>query len=144
MLGLNKVCLIGYVGRDPEVKVDNPDNKKVSFSLAVTTMRRENTDNTEWFNIAAWGRLAEIAEKYVRKGMPLYIEGRFRSYEFTDNLNMQRRGYEIVADNLIMLSNKDDKFPADNIQNEQQLGATPTNVDLEIEESFEPSDELPF
>ena len=53
MLGLNKVCLIGYVGRDPEVKVDNPDNKKVSFSLAVTTMRRENTDNTEWFNIAA-------------------------------------------------------------------------------------------
>lgn len=47
MLGLNKVLLIGYVGRDPEIKVDNPDNKKVSFSLGVSTMRRDNVDNTE-------------------------------------------------------------------------------------------------
>ncbi|MDI6833020.1 MAG: single-stranded DNA-binding protein [Bacteroidales bacterium] len=144
MLGLNKVLLIGYVGRDPEIKVDNPDNKKVSFSLGVSTMRRDNADNTEWFNISAWGKLAEIVEKYVKKGMPVYIEGKFRSYEFTDNQNNQRKGYEVVADNVIMLSSKDDKFISDSIPNEQPYNNIPIHNDLDADDNFEPSDDLPF
>lgn len=144
MLGLNKVLLIGYVGRDPEIKVDNPDNKKVSFSLGVSTMRRDNVDNTEWFNVSVWGKLAEIVEKYVKKGMPVYIEGKFRSYEFTDNQNNQRRGYEVVANNLIMLSSKDDKFISDPMPNEQPYNNIPIHNDLDADDNFEPSDDLPF
>lgn len=144
MLGLNKVLLIGYVGRDPEIKVDNPDNKKISFSVGVSTMRRDNADNTEWFNVSAWGKLAEIVEKYVKKGMPVYIEGKFRSYEFTDNQNNQRRGYEVVADNVIMLSSKDDKFSSESFPTNQPYNNIPINNDLEAEDNFEPSDDLPF
>jgi single-strand DNA-binding protein len=144
MLGLNKVLLIGYVGRDPEIKVDNPDNKKVSFSIGVSTMRRDSADNTEWFNVSAWGKLAEIVEKFVKKGMPIYVEGKFRSYEFTDNQNNQRRGYEVVADNVIMLSSKDDKFPSDALPAGQPYNNISINNDLEADDNFEPSDDLPF
>lgn len=113
MATLNKVTLIGYVGKEPDVRyLETPEHPKVAqFSLA-TTERMKSKDGevkelTEWHNIVAWRGLADVTEKYIRKGMPLYVEGRLRTRSWESNGKTAYRT-EIVADNIQMLGNKSD------------------------------------
>ena len=109
---VNKVILIGNVGADPEVRYLDGGVAVANLRLATTERYRnkngENVDQTEWHNIVLWRGLAEIVEKYVKKGMRLYIEGRIRTRSWDDQNGVKRYTTEIYADNMQMLSFKQD------------------------------------
>jgi len=112
-MSVNKVILIGNVGRDPEIRyVDG--RPLASFSMA-TTERAFTTRNgahvperTEWHNIVMWDRAAETAEKYIRKGSRLFVEGKLRSRVWEDRNTIKRTVTEIVVDNFEILSRPTD------------------------------------
>lgn len=105
--GLNKVMLIGQVGRDPEMRYTPSGKPVTSFSVATsrtwTTSEGERREATEWFNVVAWRDLAEICKQHLRKGCTVYIEGRLqtRSWESADGQRHYRT--EVVADQMILL-----------------------------------------
>ena len=109
---VNKVILIGNVGADPDVKYLEGGVAVASLRLATTERYRnrngENVEQTEWHNIVLWRGLAEVVEKYVKKGMRLYIEGRLRTRAWEDQTGAKRYTTEIYADNMQMLSRSDD------------------------------------
>ena len=110
---INKVTLIGNVGRDPEIKNSKNGDAFATFSLATTYSYRpqnggDRVDNTEWHRIVAWKNLAEQAGKYVVKGRKLYVEGRIQSRQYTDNNNVQKTAYEIVATSIEFLDSPKD------------------------------------
>jgi single-strand DNA-binding protein len=114
-MSLNKVMLIGNVGRDPEVRYldGNSGNAKVAtFTLATTERYRdrngETRENTEWHNIVAWRGNADVAERFVKKGTQLFIEGRIRTRSWDDQSGNKRYTTEIIADNLQLLGKKSD------------------------------------
>lgn len=112
---LNKAMLIGNVGKTPEIRTVNGD-KVANFSLA-TTYKGNGNDNTEWHNIVAWGRQAEIVEQYVRKGSPLFIEGAIRTRSWEDQQGGKRYTTEIMANIIQLLGGKaqqdvEDDLPA--------------------------------
>ena len=108
---LNKIMLIGNLGKDP--KMDYlPSGKAVTkFSLAVSRRMRdrdtgERREETQWFNIVAWDQLAETCNQYLHKGSKVYIEGRMTSHKYTDNSGVERTAWEVTADNMEMLDPK--------------------------------------
>ena len=108
---VNKVILIGNVGADPEVYTSESGVKSARIRLATTerfTDRQSGAKRelTEWHTITLWRGLADIADRYVRKGSQLYIEGRLHTREWTDRDNIKRYSIEIVADNMQMLGAK--------------------------------------
>lgn len=119
-MSLNKVMLIGNIGRDPEVKTldgSNGSQKVATFTLATGEKYKDRNgelqEKTEWHNIVAWRNVADICEKYIRKGMQVYIEGRLRTRSWQDKDGNTRYTTEIMADNLQMLGKKEEK-PAGN------------------------------
>ncbi|MBO4586274.1 MAG: single-stranded DNA-binding protein [Bacteroidales bacterium] len=112
MIGVNKVILVGNVGKIPDV-VSFPSEgaapvKKASFPLATTEYRR-NRDNerveiTEWHNVVCWRGLADVAERILHKGAQIYVEGRLQSRTWEDKEGNKRHVTEVVADNLLLLS----------------------------------------
>lgn len=113
-MSLNKVMLIGNVGRDPEVRyLENSGNAKVAtFTLATTEKYRDRNgemrENTEWHNIVAWRNSADVVERFVKKGTQLYIEGRIRTRSWDDQTGNKRYTTEILVDNLQLLGRKAD------------------------------------
>ncbi|MBP6977406.1 MAG: single-stranded DNA-binding protein [Bacteroidales bacterium] len=107
MAGINRVILIGNLGRDPEVRHLDNGLVKASFSLATTeTFKGKDgnpTDHTEWHNIVLWRRLAENAEKYLRKGSQIYLEGKIRTRKWEDKDGNTRYTTEIEGSSMIML-----------------------------------------
>ncbi len=107
MGSLNKAILIGNLGKDPEVRAIASGAKVANFSIATTesyTGKDGNkVDKTEWHNIVMWRGLAEVAEKYLRKGSQVYIEGRLQTRSWDDQNGQKRYTTEIVADNMVML-----------------------------------------
>ncbi|KAF0195570.1 MAG: single-strand DNA-binding protein [Bacteroidetes bacterium] len=107
--GVNKVILIGNLGKDPEIQNFDKGVKKASFSLATTETYRnregQDIEQTEWHNIILWRGLAEVAEKYLRKGSQVYIEGRIRSRSFEKD-GQKRYITEIEGDTLNMLGGR--------------------------------------
>ena len=116
MRGLNKVFLIGHLGADPEVRRLEGGSTVAQFRIATTEYFKGKDGNraeqTEWHNIVVWNKLAEVAEKYLKKGSAVYVEGRIRSREYTDKNNIQRRAYEIIANSFNMLDKKPEGMPA--------------------------------
>ena len=106
---INKAILIGNVGKDPEVK-HFENNVKASFSLATsetyTPKGGEKVTQTEWHNIVAWGKLAEIIEKYVKKGQSLYVEGKINYRSYDDRDGNKKYITEINASSIQMLGGK--------------------------------------
>ena len=104
--GVNKVILVGNLGRDPEVQSFENGVKKATFSLATTEGYRkegERAEHTEWHNIVLWRGLAEVAEKWLKKGSTVWIEGKIRRREYEDKEKQKRFIYEIIGDNMVML-----------------------------------------
>lgn len=114
MAGINKVILIGNLGKDPEVRTIDNGAKVATFSLATTeTFRSKSGDKveqTEWHNIVLWRGLAEVAEKYLKKGVTVYIEGKIRTRKYEKD-GQSRYITEIVGDTMTMLSRKDSGIP---------------------------------
>ncbi|MBR1869178.1 MAG: single-stranded DNA-binding protein [Bacteroidales bacterium] len=113
-MSLNKVLLIGNAGRDPEVRYTdgNGGAKVATFTLATSERFKgrdgEVRENTEWHNIVAWRQSADIAEKYIRKGTQVFIEGRIRTRSYTDQAGVKKYTTEIVVDNLQLLGRRPD------------------------------------
>ncbi|MBR2475946.1 MAG: single-stranded DNA-binding protein [Bacteroidaceae bacterium] len=138
-MAVNKVILVGNVGKDPEVRYVESNVAVANFPLATSergyTSRSgvQIPERTEWHNIVLWRGLAEVAEKYVKKGTQLYIEGKLRTRSWTDSNNVVRYTTEIYADNMEILSRRD--------TNNAQASQEQTAVESPI---VEESDELPF
>jgi len=140
--GINKVILIGNLGKDPEITRMESGVKKASFSLATTESYKNKegvkTDHTEWHNIVLWRGLAEVAENYLKKGNTVFIEGRIRRREYEDKEGQKRFIYEILGDSMQMLGGP------------RREGAT-TEEHIPVETGKEnngeaalPEDDLPF
>jgi single-strand DNA-binding protein len=125
---VNKVILIGNLGSDPEVRYLEGGSTVARFNIATsesyTNKGGERVEQTEWHRIELWDRLAQIAEKYLRKGNSVYIEGRIRSENWTDKEGQQRTGITIRANNMTLLGGSNAGSGSDN---EQSSGGTAAN-----------------
>lgn len=113
-MSLNKVILIGNLGRDPEVRYTGNGTAVANFTLATNERWRdrngERQERTEWHRIVAWARLAEICAEYLRKGQQIYIEGRIQTREWEDRDGNKRYTTEIVANDMQMLGRRSESF----------------------------------
>jgi single-strand DNA-binding protein len=118
--GLNKVMIIGHLGRDPEMRY-TPSGRPVT-TYSVATNRTWNTSDgerhteTEWFNVVAWGNLAEICKQYLSKGQQVYVEGRLQTRRWEDSDGNQHTSTEVVANEMIILGDRKEAF-----QNEDEV-----------------------
>lgn len=112
MSGINKVILVGHLGKDPEVRNLEGGKKVANFSLATSesynNKEGKRIEQTEWHNIAVWGGLADVAEKYLTKGRQVYLEGKIRSRSYDDKEGVKRYTTEIVGDTFTMLGKKEE------------------------------------
>lgn len=111
MAGVNKVILIGNLGKDPEVRHLEGGAAVANFPLATTETFKDKNGNrqeqTEWHNIVVWRGLAEVAEKYLKKGMTIYIEGKLRTRSWDDKEGNKRYTTEVVGESFTMLNKRD-------------------------------------
>ncbi|NQT77629.1 MAG: single-stranded DNA-binding protein [Bacteroidetes bacterium] len=117
MAGINKVILVGNLGKDPEVRTLENGTKVANFTLATSetykTKDGQKVTQTEWHNIVLWRGLAEIAERYMKKGNQVYIEGKIKTRSWDDKDGNKRYTTDIVGDNLTMLGGRKDTNEAD-------------------------------
>jgi single-strand DNA-binding protein len=110
MASLNRVSVIGNLGRDPEVRTTPSGSKVASFSLAVTERFKDKNgqqkETTEWVNVVLWKRQAEICEQYLRKGSSIYLEGKMQTQTWDDPNGVKRSKVEVVGSNFQMLGSK--------------------------------------
>jgi single-strand DNA-binding protein len=143
MASLNKVMLIGNLGKDPEVRYTGSGTAVAGFSLAtsdrIKNKNGEWEDRTEWHNITLWGRQAEIAGEYLSKGKSVYIEGRLQTRKWQDRDGRDRYTTEVVGDKMIMLSGKGDAGGRSGGGPTQGQESPPYD-----EPSFNPDDDIPF
>jgi single-strand DNA-binding protein len=127
---VNKCILVGNLGRDAEIRNTGGGTTIANLRLATTTYRRDGTDGewqdiTEWHSVVAFGKTAEIMEKWGKKGKMLYIEGRLQTREYTDKDGNKRWSTEVVANEIRMLGGtKGDEAPATGRQDAQDRGGT--------------------
>lgn len=140
---VNKVILIGNLGKDPEVKYFEEGKGFAKFPLATTESYRdkagERVDQTEWHNITVWRPgLVDLVEKYLKKGNKVYIEGRLRTRSWEDDSNQTKYITEIVVDNMTFLGSPNDS---------KSESAKPENTNTSlapVPKSAEEEDDLPF
>lgn len=141
MAGVNKVILIGNLGKDPEVRHLENGAVVANFPIATSESYKdrksgEKITQTEWHNIVIWRGLAEVAEKYLKKGNSVYIEGKLRTRSWDDKEGNKRYTTEVVADNMTMLGGKSDSGSGASSANTQNTDASPFEEDS--------SGDLPF
>ena len=111
MAGVNKVILVGNLGADPETRTIESGAKVANFSIATSERYKDKNgnqvDRTEWHNIVLWRGLAEIAEKYLKKGSQVYIEGKLRTRSWDDQNGNKRYTTEVLGDNMTLLGRPD-------------------------------------
>ena len=107
---LNKIMLIGNLGKDPEMNYTPSGMAVTKFPLAVSRYKKSNTgerqEETDWFNIVAWDKRAETCNTYLHKGSKVYIEGRLTQRKYTDREGVQRTSVEVIANEMEMLDSK--------------------------------------
>ena len=147
MAGVNKAILVGNLGRDPELRRTQSGSSVASFSLATTERwsdkSGERKDRTEWHNIVAWGKLADLANQYLKKGRSVYIEGRITNRSWDDKDGNKRYKTEIVANQIQFLGSPGDTSSS------SAPASEPAGEAFESSDSvFEPEpvveDDLPF
>jgi single-strand DNA-binding protein len=135
--GLNKVMIIGHLGKDPEMRYTPSGRPVTTYTMAVSrswnSADGERHTETEWFNIVAWGNLAEICKQYLTKGQQVYIEGRLQTRRWDDKEGQKHTSVEIVANEMMMLGDRRDANHASEDQ------STPAEAEPATTE-----DEFPF
>ena len=143
MASLNKVMLIGNLGKDPEVRYTAAGTAVASFSVATSEKYKNKSgeweEKTEWHNVTLWARLAEIAGEYLAKGKTVYIEGRLQTRKWQDRDGKDRYTTEIVGEKMQMLSGK-----GEGGGNRQGAGRSESQEPAYEEPSFNPDDDIPF
>lgn len=149
-MSVNKVILIGNVGKDPEVRHLDSNVSVASFSLATSEVYNnkagEKVTQTEWHNIVCWRSLANLAEKYIHKGSQVYIEGRIRSRTYDTNDGVKKTAYEIYADEVRLLDKKGGSpgMPAENPAEAAKKAVNEPPVTSGYTEQGTTPDDLPF
>jgi single-strand DNA-binding protein len=138
MAGVNKVILVGNLGKNPEVKYLDSGVAVANFSLATTENYKnkegERVSQTEWHNIVLWRGLAEVAEKWLKKGSSVYIEGKIKTRKWEDKDGNTRYNTEILADNMTMLGGKSNADATSPVSSESTTSKS----------SEDTADDLPF
>ena len=141
MSSLNKVMLIGRLGRDPETRFTASGQAVCNFTLATDESYKDKSgakqQKTEWHRLVAWGKTAEIAQQYLKKGSLVYIEGKLQSREWEDKRDGAKKTVtEIIVGNLTMLGSKPETRP--------QTQSRPAPKQQAQGQQFDDSDEIPF
>lgn len=138
MANVNKVILIGNVGKDPEIRYLNNNVPKATFVMATHEYFKDSqgkkVEQTEWHNVVCWRALAEIAQKILKKGMKVYVEGRLQTRHWVDKNGNKRNITEIVADNFIVIRK------IFNRQEEQELSDNAVTKEI-ITDNTEPTNQ---
>jgi single-strand DNA-binding protein len=147
MSGVNKVILVGHLGKNPEVRHLDGDITVASFPLATSETYNKDgkrIEQTEWHNIVMWRGLADVASKYLQKGKLVYIEGKLRTRSFEDREGHKKYTTEVVAENFTVLGRKTD-FENGHTPNGQSSAADKTQSASTDDFSLNPvDDDLPF
>lgn len=136
MASLNKVIIIGHLGRDPESRYMPSGEQVTSIAIATTDRWRdkatgEQREQTEWHRISFFGKLAEIAGQYLKKGSQVYVEGRIRTNKYTDRDGVERYQTQIIADTMQMLGGKPEQSGGRNSYAEaKETGRMPQDDDI--------------
>ncbi len=142
MAGVNKVILVGNLGKDPEIRHLENGTAVANFTIATSESYKDKAgarvDQTEWHNIVVWRKLAEIAESYLKKGSQIYLEGKLRTRSWEDQQGNKRYTTEVVADTFTMLGKKEVA------QNPQNTLDSLNNSDTSQQNKIEEEDDLPF
>ena len=129
-MSFNKITIVGYLGRDPELRYTPQGTALCKMSIATTEKRKNVTGETEehttWFRVTAWGRQAELANEYLTKGRQVYVEGRLRLEEYTDREGQKRFSAEVSATEIQFLGHRTD-MPGANVA-EAVAGANQTTA----------------
>ncbi|MCS7005063.1 MAG: single-stranded DNA-binding protein [Cytophagales bacterium] len=138
---INKVILIGNLGRDPEIRRIDNGTAVATFSIATTETYKDKTTGetkslTDWHNIVLWRGLAEIAEKYLKKGNKVYIEGKLRTRQYVGQDNITRYITEVIGEELVLLSS-----PQSTSSSSYVAPPPPSEMPADLST---PSDDLPF
>jgi len=147
MASVNKAILIGRLGKDPELKYTQSGDPVANFSIATDESWKdrdgEKQQRTEWHNIVAWKKLAEICGQYLKKGQQVYIEGKIQTRKWEDKDGNTRYSTEVVANNLVMLGSKPDSESqpqrSSSKSEKSRSSRQPGDDDLEITD-----DDIPF
>jgi len=120
-MSFNKITIVGYLGRDPELRYTPQGTALCKMSIATTERRKngagETEEHTTWFRVTAWGRQAELANEYLAKGRQVYVEGRLRLEEYTDREGQKRYSAEVSATEIQFLGHRSDS-PGENAMKE--------------------------
>jgi single-strand DNA-binding protein len=142
MAGVNKVILIGNLGRDPELRYTQSGQAVANFTLATTerfpTKDGERQERTEWHRVVAWGRTAELCAQYLSKGRSVYVEGRLQTREWEDRDGQKRRTTEIVAVSVQFLGGRDGGGGA------PRTGGSDVPPADDVGSAPPPADDIPF
>lgn len=150
MSGVNKVILVGHLGKDPDIRYLDGNVSVASFPLATSetyTKDGRRVEQTEWHNVVLWRGLADIAVKYLSKGKLVYIEGKLRTRSYEDKEGIRRYTTEIVAESFNMLGRRSDFESQDAGQNEEQNAQKPQDEKdepVDFRENDDDNDGLPF
>jgi len=143
MAGVNKVILVGHLGKDPEVRHLENGTSVANFTLATSESYKDKAgnriDQTEWHNIVVWRGLADVAEKFLKKGSQIYLEGKIRTRSWEDQTGNKKYTTEIVADTFNMLSKRDDSGQQQTLSSNQTQNTTVQNSP-----PVDEADDLPF
>jgi single-strand DNA-binding protein len=142
-MSVNKVILVGRLGRDPETRYTSSGQAVANFSMATDESFKdragERQKRTTWHKIVAWGKLAEIAQQYLRKGSQIFLEGRIQVREYNDREGNKRTSFEIVANNFQMLDRRADTATQAAIAG---AAAPATSGSVDYESMASPSDDI--
>ncbi len=146
---VNKVILVGNVGKDPEIKFAANGNAVASFSLATTDRTKDQTgnwtDRTEWHNLVAFQRTAEIIRDYVKKGSKIYVEGRIQTRSWDDKeTNQKRYRTEIIVNDLVLLSGRGEGESGGSRSGSSYDQRQPAHADDLVQSTEITDDDIPF
>ncbi len=142
---LNKAMIIGHVGADPEMRYTNNNTPVTNLSVATNTTSQDQQgnrqDQTEWHRVNLFGRLAEVAQNYLKKGSMVYVEGRLQTRQYEDRDGNTRYSTEILANTMTMLGNRSGAMDSNN---QEAAGAQTAAQGQQQPDASEPDDDLPF
>ncbi|WP_298236615.1 single-stranded DNA-binding protein [uncultured Azohydromonas sp.] len=157
MASVNKVILLGNCGRDPEIRHLPSGQVVASVSVATSSRRKdrhtgETLEDTQWHRITFYDRLAEIAAEYLRKGRPVYVEGRLKYGKYVDKAGVERLTVDIIAGELQLLGAREEGIadttagapPTHRALQAADSAARPAAAPLPATPAFEPDDDIPF
>ncbi len=138
-MSVNKVILVGRLGKDPEVRYSNNGNAITNFNLATSRVYKnkqgEKVDETEWHRCVSFGRTAEVCGEYLHKGSLIYVEGRLQTRDWEDKDGNKRWTTEIIIDNMKMLGSKNDRGGSSEESSGNPFDKGPSDI---------PDDDVPF